>query len=86
MSCYLVVRSFVFHSFVFATCSKKSSMAEPMLLNSSEVTDFPPAATSAGVDNVTGNSVAFRNVTYEVTQRDWCYRELMPKAILTNIR
>jgi len=54
-----------------------------MLFNSSEVTDFPPATAAAGVIS---NSVAFRNITYEVTQRDWRCRELMPKVILKNIR
>ena len=62
--------------------SKKSSIAEPMLLNSSKVADF----LLAGADNVDDKSVAFHNVTYEVTQQDWRCKELMPKVILKNVR
>ncbi|XP_065906211.1 broad substrate specificity ATP-binding cassette transporter ABCG2-like isoform X1 [Dysidea avara] len=61
--------------------SKKSSIAEPMLLNSSKVADF----LLAGADNVDDKSVAFHNVTYEVTQQDWRCKELMPKVILKNV-
>ena len=58
-------------------------MAQDALVNNSEVEEFPPTVVD---DVVTDRSVAFYNISCELTQRDWRCRELMPKEMLKNVR